>query len=166
VVSAEAPDVAPGVDPVVVPAVALHTPEGFRRFVDALRAEYGTTEVDDATIHPDRAFVVLPRSDDPRRLQSVVYEGGFSTPTDMGVRDEASPLVDLATVDPDAVLALVAGADESLNMPGPSPKHLVVRDMGEGPTVSIYAINEAMQIGVLEVRPDGTTIRMQPFEPR
>ncbi|OLT16500.1 hypothetical protein BJF78_13785 [Pseudonocardia sp. CNS-139] len=153
------------VAPVVVGPVALHTPEGLRTFLDAVRTQLGTTRVGDATIYPDYAVVEMPAPGAPARAQSYYYKGGFDDPTSAGGRDPDEPLVDLALIDVTAILGLFAGAPETLHVEDPTSRYILVRDTGGGPQVSIYMTNSDYgESGYLSARPDGTVISVHPYE--
>jgi hypothetical protein len=155
-----------GVDPVVVGAVALQTPDGLRSFVESVRTEFGTTQVAEATVYPDYAVVYTPVPGAPARAQSSYFKGGFEAPSSAGGRDPDHPLVDLSAFDVDAILALVAGAGESLHVPNPTSCYMIIRDDGDGPSVSIHASNsDTGESGYLEAKPDGRIITVRPYEP-
>jgi hypothetical protein len=155
----------PPAAPIVVGPTALHTPAGLRAFIDGVRAEFGTTQVVDLTLYPDYASLDMPVAGAPARTQSYVYRGGFDRTSD-GSREPDDPLVDLATVDVDKILGLLAGAGQSLNVDSPKTQYLIVRDTGEGPHVSIHASdNDTGQSGYLEAKPDATIIGVHPHEP-
>jgi hypothetical protein len=155
-----------GADPIVVGAVALHTPEGFRTFIEGARTEFGTTTVAGATIYPDYAVVYTVAPGAPARQLSSSYKGGFESPSEAGSRDPDQPLVDLAAIDVDKILGLVAGAGESLHVTNPTTHYLIVEDDGDGPYVSVYASNSDLgESGYLKAKPDGTVMAVHAYEP-
>ncbi|MFD1531903.1 DUF1707 domain-containing protein [Pseudonocardia aurantiaca] len=164
-ISAGAAEAGPGVDPIVVSPVALHTPEGFRRFVEAVRTEFGSSEVVDAMVYADLAYVHVPVPGAPGRVRTYQYEGGFGEPLTADTREADDPLVDLAVYDVEAILGLVAGAGQSLNVENANHVNLTFRDIGDGPVVTVEALNEFGEYGRLEARADGTIIALRPFEP-
>jgi hypothetical protein len=152
---------------IVVGPTALHTPAGLRKLIDGVRTELGTTRVADLTVYPDYASIDVPVSGAPARAQSYYYKGGFDGPNDAGHRNPDDPLVDLAVIDVDKVLGLLAGAGQSLNVENPTMHYLLVRDTGKGPEIAIYANNnDTGQSGYLEAKPDGTVIGVHPYERR
>ena len=163
--SAEAPGAGQGVAPLAEPSVALHTPEGFRRFVDAVRAEFGTTEVAQATVYADYASVGVPVPGSPGRVQVRVYDGGFGSSSAALTRDAGSRGVDLAVFDVDAVLGLVAGAGRSLNVENPDQLRVMFRDVGDGPRAMVEAFGDSGQYGWLEATADGTITEQHAFAP-
>jgi hypothetical protein len=154
----------PAAAPIVVGPTALHTPAGLRAFIDGVRTELGTTQVVDLTVYPDYAVLEMPVADAPARTQSYSYRGGLDA-SGTSSRDPGDPLVDLATIDVDKILGLLAGAGQSLNVENPTVHYLIVRDMGEGPYVGVYATNnDNGQSGYLEAKPDGTIIGVHAYE--
>ncbi|GAA4700620.1 DUF1707 domain-containing protein [Pseudonocardia yuanmonensis] len=153
-----------GVAPVVVTPAGLHTPEGFGRLVDDLRARLGATTVADATIYPEYAVLTVPVDGSPGRAQSYTYRGGLDGPGPAGTRDADLPLVDLATIDARTALGLVAGAPQSLKVADPTSRYMIVDDEGDGPRIAVYASNDFGETGYLEARPDGSIVAVHPHE--
>ncbi|TWF75690.1 uncharacterized protein DUF1707 [Pseudonocardia hierapolitana] len=155
----------PAAAPIVLGATALHTPAGLRALIDGMRAEFGTTQVADLTVYPDYASLEMPVPDAPARAQSYTYRGGFDISSQTS-REPDDPLVDLAAVDVDKILGLVAGAGQSLNVQNPTVQYLIVRDTGTGPEVAIHTTNnDTGASGYIEAKPDGTIIALRPYEP-
>jgi hypothetical protein len=155
----------PAAAPIVLGPTALHTPAGLRALIDGLRTEFGTTQVADLTVYPDRASIEMPVPGAPARAQSYDYRGGFDVSHETS-RDPDEPLVDLAALDVDKILGLLAGAGQSLNVPNPTVQYLIVRDPGTGPEVAIHTTdNDTGASGYIEAKPDGTIIAVRPYEP-
>lgn len=156
----------PGAEPIVVGPTALHTPAGLRAFIDGVRAEFGTTEIVDLTVYPDYAVLDMPVAGAPARAQSYNYRGGFDLSGSSGSRDPDQPLTDLAALDVEKILGLLAGAGQTLNVDDPTVRYLVVGDDGSGPRVAVYATNnDTGEAGYLEAEPDGTIIGVHAHEP-
>lgn len=153
------------VAPVVVAQQGLHTPAGFAALLAATRARFGTTMVADATIYPDYAVVTMPAPGAPTRAQSFLYRGGFGEPSNAGTRPASDPLVDLGAVQVDPVLGLLAGAGETLAVPDPTSRYLIVGQRGGSPAVSVYASNEFGESGYVQAGLDGTVMAVHPYEP-
>uniref|UniRef100_UPI001C68D8A5 hypothetical protein n=1 Tax=Pseudonocardia pini TaxID=2758030 RepID=UPI001C68D8A5 len=151
--------------PRVVRLEGLHTPQGYARFVEDVRARLGTTVVADATIYPGYAVFSTPLAGNAARAERWYYRGGVEGPDDPSTRDRDEPLVDLAAFSPEILMPLVAGAPQSVQVPDAVVSHLIVEDEGDGPQVRIYASNEVDESGYLEVRPDGSIITVRPYEP-
>ncbi len=151
--------------PIVLGPTALHTPAGLRKLIDGVRTELGTTLVADLTVYPDYASIDVPVPGAPARAQSYHYKGGFDGPSSAGHRDPDEPLVDLAAIDVDKILGLLAGAGQSLNVENPTVHYLIVRGTGTGPEIAIYATNnDTGQSGYLEAKPDGTVIGVHAYK--
>jgi hypothetical protein len=152
------------VAPVVVAQQGLHTRAGLAALIAATRARFGTTMVADATIYPDYAVITMPVAGAPGRAQSFLYRGGFDTPTEAGTRKASDPLVDLGAVQVDPILGLLAGAGETLAVPDPTSRYLIVGQDGGTPYVSVYASNEFSESGYLRAQPDGTVMAVHPYK--
>lgn len=156
---------AAGVTPRVVGLAGLHTPEGFGHFVGDVRARLGSTLVAEATVYPEYAVVTTAVPGSPGRAQTYNYRGGLDGPSSAGTRDAGHPLVDLASFDPAVVLALLAGAPQSLNVTDPTSRYLIFDDEGTGPEVAVYVSNGFSESGYLEARPDGSIVSVHPYQP-
>ncbi|TCK24984.1 DUF1707 SHOCT-like domain-containing protein [Pseudonocardia endophytica] len=154
------------VTPRVVGPTNVQTPEGYRAFVDAVRAELGTTVVDQATLYPDYAIVQALVPGEPRRIRMYIFRGGMdSSPTTGSTRDADDPTVDLASFDPQPMLALLAGAPQSLNVRDASMRYVIVDGGdGAGPRLAVHASNSFGESGYLQAKPDGTVTTRFPFE--
>lgn len=157
----------PGDDvaPVVVAQQGLHTRAGFTALVAAVQARFGSATVADATVYPDYAVITMPAPGAPGRAQSFLFRGGFEEPSNAGTRTASDPLVDLGAVRVDAVLGLVAGADETLAVPDSTSRYLIVDQDGGSPYVSVYASNEFGESGYVRAGLDGTVMAVHPYEP-
>jgi hypothetical protein len=108
----------------------------------------------------------MPVPGAPARAQSYHYQGGFDPSGSSGSRDPDEPLVDLAAIDVDEILGLLAGAGQSLEVEDPELHYLIVGDDGTGPRVAVYATNnDTGEAGYLEAKPDGTVIGVHADEP-
>lgn len=87
----------------------LHTRDGFAALVAAVESRFGSAMVDEAVVYPGYAVITMPAPGAPGRAQSFLYRGGFDDPSDAGSRTASDPLVDLAAVQVEPVLGLVAG---------------------------------------------------------
>jgi hypothetical protein len=152
------------VAPVVVAQQGLHTRAGFTALVAATRARFGSTMVAEAVIYPDYAVITMPAPGAPARAQSFSYRGGFAEPSNAGTRAASDPLIDLGAVQVDPVLGLVAGAGETLAVPDPTSRYMIIRQDDGGPTVSVYASNEFSESGFVQARLDGTVMAVHPYK--
>jgi hypothetical protein len=149
---------------VVVAQQGLHTRAGFTALVAAVRARFGTTAVAEAVIYPEYAVITMPAPDAPTHAQTFLYRGGFEDPSNAGTRKASDPLVDLGAVQADPVLGLVAGAGETLAVPNPTSRYLIVGQDDGSPVVRVYASNEFSESGFLQARPNGTVTAVHPYK--
>jgi hypothetical protein len=152
------------VAPVVVAQQGLHTRAGFAALVAAIRARFGSTMVAEATIYPDYAVITMPAPGAPGRAQTFLYRGGFGEASNAGTRTASDPLVDLGAVQVDPVLGLVAGAGETLAVPDPTSRYLIVGQDDGSPYVSVYASNEFSESGYVRAGLDGTVMAVHPYK--
>jgi hypothetical protein len=152
------------VAPVVVAPQGLHTRAGFTALVAAVRARFGSAMVAQATVYPDYAVVTMPAPGAPARAQTFLYRGGFGEASNAGTRTASDPLVDLGAVQLDAVLGLVAGAGETLAVPDPTSRYLIVGQDDGSPYVSVYASNEFSESGFVRAGLDGTVMAVHPYK--
>ncbi|MBV8348973.1 MAG: hypothetical protein JOZ49_16035, partial [Mycolicibacterium sp.] len=105
-----------GVAPVVLtPPKQLQSLGGLAGLMEVTRKKFGDTMGYRLVIYPD--YAVMDRADpqDDRRQLSYTYRGGWGDPTGSARDGDAVP-VDLGTFDPKAVVGIVRGAPETLNI--------------------------------------------------
>lgn len=148
------------VEPIVVEPVRPLEPGGFRRVVDGYRAEFGDTIAYEITLYPKRAGAGRALPEDPGRIVSYGFEGGWqrsSTPTSSrfsGYRDFDAGLVDAAAFDD-----LLVRAPALLGAPDGAVTHVVIRDDGI-PTTNIYVdYGNDRGNGYLKAGFDGSVLR-------
>lgn len=157
---------APAAAPRVVDVPDPRTPAGFARLVGDVRATLGTARVDRLALLSGGTVVVQTAEPGrPSATRTYDYRGGLGTPRVTDDRDPATRTVDLAAVDPDAVLGLVAGAPRTLNVAGATSTAMTVLDVGYGPRVEITAIGDGGRAGRLVARPDGAVLTVSPYRP-
>lgn len=172
-VGADGPGPAPGAGrvaeapaPRVVDAPDPRTPAGFARMVDDVRATLGGTAVDRVAILSGGTVVV--QAAEPGRpwvTRTYDYRGGLGTPRLTDDRDPGTRTVDLASVDAEAVLGLLAGAPRTLEVAGATTTAMTVLDAGSGPRVDVTATGDGGRYGRLVARPDGTVVTVEPYRP-
>lgn len=166
VAAADAPAAAPAPDdpyadvtPIVVERIDPLTAVGIGKFRDAYLARFGDTLVDNASFHEGYVSVDRMIDGEPYRSQDWSFRGGFdaSSSPDTG-RDPNLARLDLATLNLDALAGHLAGAADSVHVPGGTISHLIMRTYDGTPEVMIYVENEQGMSGYLTVSPDGTPV--------
>lgn len=161
--SVVAPDHVP--DAAQAHPVSPRTPQGFSRMVADIDAELGTTRVDELSLGSSTtAVVTAPDALDPSTQLVYHYDGGLGLP-ERRARDPRTATVDLATIEVEPVLGLLADAPRSLGVPGATGAELVVLGLTSGPRVVIAAVDRQGAVGTLTALPDGTVVDRDPYRP-
>lgn len=106
-----ADDRAPDSGSAALPHVDVLTPDGFRTFVDAVRARSGDTLVLDVTIGSDYGRVMVPvDATSDRYVEWIWRDGGFEAGETAGTDHDGAIRFDLERIDPDAIPDLVEQA--------------------------------------------------------
>lgn len=155
-----------GVAPVVLtPPKQLQSLGGLSGLQEQMRQKFGDTMGYRLVIYPD--YAVLDRADpqDDRRELSYTYRGGFDDPS-TSAKDRDATLVDLAAFDARAIVGVLRGAPETLNIkPADVTSTYLVVEPARDPTapgqlsISIY-ISSDYGSGYLALNPDGSVKRI------
>ncbi|MFB6893397.1 protein kinase [Kitasatospora sp. NPDC056327] len=127
----------------------LITPDGVRTVVAAVTAQAGGTRVKQLTVHEEHASAQVPTADG-RAYDWYDYRDGKTTKRTGGPMNKDKP-VDLAQYDWDVVPALLKKAEETLNVPNPTTRYLIMDVWtGDGvPSIRVYLSNEYQISGYL-----------------
>ena len=151
-----------GVAPVVLtPPRQLQSLGGLTGLLEQMRKKFGDTMGYRLVIYPEYAVLDRADSKDSRRTLDYTYRGGFGDPS-ASTRSSDATQVDLAKFDTKAIVGVLRGAPETLNIKPEEVKttYLIVepsRDIttpGEV-TISIYVSSE-FGGGYIQVGPDGS----------
>jgi len=158
------------------------TAEGFARFVDDYRDEFGTTEVLHAEVMEEYISVRVPVEGGAGRWRFYNYdEDGFS-PNSGGTAPEGTATVDLADVDVDRLVENQGTALDTLGVEEPEIGRVVIADDFDAglyravsgldfevpvpPHVQIFVTNEFTEQGSLATDLAGTEVLQEnPFTP-
>ncbi|GAA4487556.1 DUF1707 domain-containing protein [Rhodococcus olei] len=150
-----------GIAPIVIEQIDPLTAGGIGKFRDAYRAKFGDTLIDDASFHDEYVSVERMVAGQPRRSQDWSFRGGFDTSgSPNSNRDPNLPQFDLAALNLDALAGHLAGAADSVRVPGGTISHLIMRTYDGTPEVMIYVDNAEGMSGYLTVSPEGNPIRV------
>lgn len=151
-----------GVAPVVLtPPRQLHSLGGLTGLFEQMRKRFGDTEGYRLTIYPDYASLTRPDPEEPRRELNYTYRGGWADPTSSAVTGGAQ-VVDLSDFDHKAVVGVLRGAPETLNIKPPdvTATYLTI-DAADDPTaprtveIGVY-LSSDYGSGYIRLAPDGT----------
>ena len=147
---------------VLTPPRQLQSLGGLTGLIEQTRQRFGDTMAYRLVVYPD--YAVLDRADpnDDRRKVSYTYRGGWGDPTGTSAKDDGDVLVDVGTFDPKAVVGVLRGAPETLDIKQQDVKstYLIVehaRDPNakDALTVSVY-VSSDFGSGYIELSGDGT----------
>lgn len=150
------------------PLPDLTTADGLAYFVAEYRAEFGTTVVDEVTVHP--GHVSVSRAGAPGSMDSYTFRGDFDGGNSPRARPVDAPTLDLATLDLARYARIIAGAPQTIRLPDARISHVLV-DFPAGatkdavPEVTIYVRNDRNQSGHLKIALDGEPLSVYPYRP-
>ena len=157
---------ADGVAPVVLtPPRQLQSLGGLNGLFEQMKKKFGDTVGYRLVIYPDYASLDRPDPADERRTLSYSYRGGWDDPSTGSKGSDAVP-VDLAKFDTKAVVGVLRGAPETLNMkPGDVKSTYLNIEPSDDPTapgtvsISIY-VSSDFGSGYIELNPDASVKRI------
>ncbi|GAA4682309.1 hypothetical protein [Nocardioides nanhaiensis] len=151
---APAPAIAQEVRPEAPPQ--LHTPEGWRSLVQAVREETGGTRAFSVVLYPEYAVLDLPVQATGSRFHSYRFDGELTMST-----KGTSPyrVFDLGRIDPAVTGRLLATARREL-VEDPTSTYAIIRRPDEGTAwYSVYASNEYSESGFIQADLAGVETR-------
>lgn len=140
----------PGAKADGIPATVLTPPRqlmslgGLNGLFEQMRQKFGDTKGFDLTIFDDSARLERPDPNEPRRILSYSYNGGWDDPSETSVSSDAR-LVDLAAFDVPTFVGLIRGAPETL---GINPAEVKQIHVDVGPNSDPTAPPESIEISV------------------
>lgn len=151
------------------PMLNLMTGHGVAQFIDDYRAEFGDTIADTVSLHNENATVERVDPDQPGNYVRYTYDGDFNSWSTPSPRKTGTRTIDLSTVDLEVLARLIAGAPETLRVPGGVVDQIRFEYSTIGrttePTVYLYVSNEADDSGHLETTLSGEPLSVYPFTP-
>ncbi|MEV0028943.1 DUF1707 domain-containing protein [Nocardia sp. NPDC050793] len=167
-VSAQAAPVEPGtVQPLVLPRPELYTVAGMTLYRDEYREKFGDTLVDELWLHKDFASVQRIAPEGPRWSVDWDYWGGFTKHDNLiTTRRPDAPIVDLATLNIEAIGAVLATAPAMTEVPGGVVDSIEISaddsTAGNGrPVVEIRVRNDRSQHGSVLISPSGEVLKVR-----
>lgn len=151
-----------GVAPVVLtPPRQLQSLGGLNGLLEQMKKTFGDTNGYRLVIYPDYASLDRPDPNDDRRELSYTYRGGWGDPSASPKSNDAQ-VVDLSKFDAKAVVGVLRGAPETLNIkPSDVKSTYLIVEPTRDPTapgtlsISIY-VSSDFGSGYIELRPDGS----------
>lgn len=161
-----------GVEPVVLTAPKeLLSLRGVVGLFTQIENTFGDTMGYSLRIYDDSANLERADPNEPRRVLSYRYQGGFGDATESNRRDDQR-LVDLAAFDKEAVVAVVKGAPQTLGISENDVESIDVAigpstDLATGPDtviIRIYVGSTYGESGSMVLNPDGSPRQISPVE--
>lgn len=157
---------ADGVTPVVLtPPRQLQSLGGLNGLLEQMKKKFGDTMGYRLVIYPDYASLDRPDPGDDRRTLNYSYRGGWDDPTASPKSPDATP-VDLSKFDAKAVVSVLRGAPETLNIkPGDVKNTYLIVEPSRDPTapgtlsVEIY-VSSDFGSGYISLDGDGSVKRV------
>ena len=155
-----------GIAPVVLtPPKQLHSLGGLSGLFEQMRQRFGDTMGYRLVVYPEYASLDRPDPSDDRRTLNYYYRGGFDDPS-ASAKGSNDTTVDLSAFDMKAIVGVLRGAPETLNIKAGEVKssYLIV-DPGRDPTapgtltISIY-VSSDFGSGNITLGPDGSVKRI------
>jgi hypothetical protein len=100
---------------VLTPPRQLHSLGGLNGLLEQMKQKFGDTNGYRLVVYPDYASLDRPDSNDDRRKLDYTYRGGWGDPSTTS-KSDTDKVVDLSKFDPKAVVGVLRGAPETLNM--------------------------------------------------
>jgi hypothetical protein len=157
-----------GVTPVVLtPPKQLHSVGGLTGLMEQMKQKFGDTMGYRLTVYPDYASLTRPDPTEDRRDLIYTYRGGWDDPTTTSKTTDETQ-VDLSKFDAKAVVGVLRGAPETLEMKRADVKNTYLSfDPASDPTtpgalsIEIY-VSSDYGGGYIELAGDGTVKGIHP----
>ncbi|MGV9268461.1 protein kinase domain-containing protein [Kitasatospora sp. NPDC003701] len=139
------------------------TPAGVRTTVDAVRPYLADSRITTLTVYPGYASASGPTAADPTVYDRLDYRDGKVTRTPGGTMTSRDKTVDLRSFDWEIIPALLQKAQDTLNVPNPTSRYLIIGpDSSDGaPSIRVY-LSGAYGGGYLSADTKGTVKRSFP----
>lgn len=144
-------DLPADVTPIVARPFVFDTAEGLEDFRARYIERFGSSEVLEVSIQADadnRADVYRISADG--RRERVFVAGGFEVDSSTSLLDEVEKPFDWTIVDPAVVAGLIAGAPETVGVPGAEVEYVTIENAREGQQISITVSDADRRGGRIE----------------
>ncbi|MEU9164689.1 serine/threonine-protein kinase [Streptomyces sp. NPDC048424] len=140
------------------PKGSMLTPENIRTALEALKQQTGTTTFVDLKVYDGYVLASIPTAPGAETVDAWQYRDGTAKRTGPdGTVDEGEPLIDMATVNWDALPALLEQSKKDLNVPNPTSRYVIVEPwmMDQVPCMRPYLSDEYGRGGYVLAGIDG-----------
>jgi hypothetical protein len=153
-----------GIGPVVLtPPRQLHSLGGLNGLIEQMKQKFGDTNGYRLVVYPDYASLDRADPNDDRRKLDYNYRGGWGDPSTTA-KSDTDKIVDLSKFDAKAVVGVLRGAPETLNMKPSDVKstYLIIEPSSDQTAppgaldIDIY-VSSDFGSGYIQLNADGTT---------
>jgi Domain of unknown function (DUF1707) len=153
-----------GIGPVVLtPPRQLHSLGGLNGLIEQMKQKFGDTNGYRLVVYPDYASLDRADPNDDRRKLDYNYRGGWGDPSTTA-KSDTDKIVDLSKFDAKAVVGVLRGAPETLNIKPSDVKstYLIIEPSSDQTAppgaldIDIY-VSSDFGSGYIELNADGTT---------
>ncbi|WP_251059058.1 MULTISPECIES: serine/threonine-protein kinase [unclassified Streptomyces] len=140
------------------PKGSMLTPANVRTALAALKEKAGTTTFVDLRIYDGYVLAAIPTAPGAKTVDSWEYRNGEAERTGPdGTVEEGEPLIDMATVNWDALPALLEQSQKELDVPKPTSRYVIVEPwmMDQVPCMRPYLSDDYGQGGYVLAGIDG-----------
>ncbi|MFE1412774.1 serine/threonine-protein kinase [Streptomyces sp. NPDC058746] len=140
------------------PQGSMLTPQNIRTALEAFKQQTGTTTFVDMTVYDGYVLASIPTAPGADTVDSWQYRDGAAKRTGPdGTVEEGEPLIDMATVNWDALPGLLEQSKKDLKVPNPSSRYVIVEPwmMDQVPCMRPYLSDEYGRGGYVLAGIDG-----------
>ncbi|MDX3536909.1 protein kinase [Streptomyces sp. MB09-01] len=141
------------------PRGSMMTPENIRTALEAFKKEAGTTTFVDMTLYDGYILASIPTAAGAETVDSWQYRDGAASRTGPdGTVEEGEPLIDMATVNWDALPGMLEQSKKDLKVEKPTSRHVIVDPwmMDQVPSIRTYLSDEYGRGGYVLWKTDGS----------
>ncbi|MFD6109385.1 serine/threonine-protein kinase [Streptomyces yangpuensis] len=141
------------------PKGSMMTPENVRTALEAFKKETGTTTFVDMTLYDGYILASIPTAAGAETVDSWQYRDGAASRTGPdGTVEEGEPLIDMATVNWDALPGMLEQSKKDLKVEKPTSRHVIVDPwmMDQVPSIRTYLSDEYGRGGYVLWKTDGS----------
>ncbi|WP_030719461.1 serine/threonine-protein kinase [Streptomyces sp. NRRL F-2580] len=141
------------------PRGSMMTPENIRTALEAFKKETGTTTFVDMTLYDGYILASIPTAAGAETVDSWQYRDGAASRTGPdGTVEEGEPLIDMATVNWDALPGMLEQSKKDLKVEKPTSRHVIVDPwmMDQVPSIRTYLSDEYGRGGYILWKTDGS----------
>lgn len=152
-------------EPIVLAPIDTFTADGLDTFLRLLQKRFGDQVVDEAILRGDSAWIERAVPGQPHRSQDWSFQGGFESFSSTGSRDLDEPTVDLAQLNVDALVRLLAAAPDLVHQPSGHPDRVMIStNNSSGTTMTIYVTDNDGRSGYVMATLAGDVVFLLPAD--